>query len=162
MKLLMENWREYLKEEDLSDCPAPTQDPELNAANKQQAAEDPEIQYGFPEQMIAEGKRCGDCAAFNVSENMVRCGGAAEDRSVGYCMMHEFTCAAKRSCLTWAPGGPKTEDSLQEELLNEKCWPGYEKKGMKKMFGKMYPNCVKKKKSKKKNETLNGKLAGVS
>ena len=41
MKLLMENWREYLKEEDLSDCPAPTQDPELNAANKQRAAEDP-------------------------------------------------------------------------------------------------------------------------
>ena len=119
MKLLMENWREYLKEEDLSDCPAPTQNPELNAANKQRAAEDPEVQYGFPEQMIAEGKRCGGCAAFNVSENMVRCGGAAEDRSVGYCMMHEFTCAAKRSCLTWAPGGPKTEDSLQEELLNE-------------------------------------------
>ena len=162
MKLLMENWREYLKEEDLSDCPAPTQDPELNAANKQRAAEDPEVQYGFPEQMIAEGKRCGGCAAFNVSENMVRCGGAAEDRSVGYCMMHEFTCAAKRSCLTWAPGGPKTEDSLQEELLNEKCWPGYEKKGMKKMFGKMYPNCVKKKKSKKKNEEVEIDEAGRS
>jgi hypothetical protein len=30
--------------------------------------------------------------------------------------------------------------------LYEKCWKGYEKKGMKKMFGKMYPNCVKKKK----------------
>ena len=28
--------------------------------------------------------------------------------------------------------------------LDEKCWKGYEKKGMKKMFGKMYPNCVKK------------------
>ena len=45
---------------------------------------------------------------------------------------------------------------IQEELqdvLFEKCWKGYEKKGMKKMFGKMYPNCVKKKKSKKrKNE----------
>ena len=38
-----------------------------------------------------------------------------------------------------------------EQVLTEKCWPGYEKKGMKKMFGKMYPNCVKKKK-KKKNE----------
>ena len=33
-----------------------------------------------------------------------------------------------------------------KELLSEKCWKGYEKKGMKKMFGKMYPNCVKKKK----------------
>ena len=38
-----------------------------------------------------------------------------------------------------------------EQVLLEKCWKGYEKKGMKKMFGKMYPNCVKKKK-KKKNE----------
>jgi len=28
--------------------------------------------------------------------------------------------------------------------LNEKCWKGYEKKGMKTMFGKRYPNCVKK------------------
>ena len=28
--------------------------------------------------------------------------------------------------------------------LEEKCWPGYEKKGMKTMFGKRYPNCVKK------------------
>ena len=41
-----------------------------------------------------------------------------------------------------------------EQLLTEKCWPGYEKKGMKKMFGKMYPNCVKKKKKKKKTKRL--------
>ena len=33
--------------------------------------------------------------------------------------------------------------------LEEKCWPGYEKKGMKTMFGKRYPNCVKKSKKKK-------------
>ena len=32
--------------------------------------------------------------------------------------------------------------------VNEACWKGYEKKGMKKMFGKMYPNCVKKTKKK--------------
>jgi hypothetical protein len=35
------------------------------------------------------------------------------------------------------------------EVLDEKCWKGYEKKGMKTMFGKRYPNCVKKKKTKK-------------
>ena len=42
-----------------------------------------------------------------------------------------------------------------EKILLEKCWPGYEKKGMKKMFGNMYPNCVKKskKKKRKRNET---------
>ena len=41
------------------------------------------------------------------------------------------------------------------DVLQEKCWPGYEKKGMKTMFGKKYPNCVKKsKKKKRKNEDL--------
>ena len=34
---------------------------------------------------------------------------------------------------------------MSEETLDEKCWKGYEKKGMKTMFGKRYPNCVKKK-----------------
>jgi hypothetical protein len=29
------------------------------------------------------------------------------------------------------------------DQINEKCWPGYKKKGMKTMFGKRYPNCVK-------------------
>ena len=33
----------------------------------------------------------------------------------------------------------------KEVELDEKCWKGYEKKGMKTMFGKRYPNCVKKK-----------------
>ena len=30
-----------------------------------------------------------------------------------------------------------------KEELNEKCWVGYTKKGMKTMYGKKYPNCVK-------------------
>lgn len=33
-----------------------------------------------------------------------------------------------------------------EGELTEKCWAGYTQKGMKTMFGKRYPNCVKKKK----------------
>ena len=33
---------------------------------------------------------------------------------------------------------------IEVEVLDEKCWKGYEKKGMKTMFGKRYPNCVKK------------------
>ena len=40
-------------------------------------------------------------------------------------------------------------NEIDGETLNEKCWPGYEKKGMKTMFGKRYPNCVKKKKTRK-------------
>ncbi len=41
------------------------------------------------------------------------------------------------------------------DTLQEKCWKGYTKKGMKTMFGKKYPNCVKNtKKKKKRNEDL--------
>jgi hypothetical protein len=39
----------------------------------------------------------------------------------------------------------KTEE-MKEGELTERCWAGYTQKGMKTMFGKRYPNCVKKKK----------------
>ena len=41
---------------------------------------------------------------------------------------------------------------LIEEVVTEKCWKGYEKKGMKTMFGKRVPNCVK-------NEDVDGKYS---
>ncbi|MEK9699767.1 MAG: DUF192 domain-containing protein, partial [Candidatus Poseidoniales archaeon] len=40
--------------------------------------------------------------------------------------------------------GNKSKKEAVEYELDEKCWKGYEKKGMKTMFGKRYPNCVKK------------------
>ena len=36
------------------------------------------------------------------------------------------------------------EGNVSYSSFMEKCWKGYEKKGMKTMFGKRYPNCVKK------------------
>ena len=36
------------------------------------------------------------------------------------------------------------EGNISYTSFMEKCWKGYEKKGMKTMFGKRYPNCVKK------------------
>merc|ERR1712078_185773 len=48
----------------------------------------------------------------------------------------------------------KEEFSDWRQELDEKCWPGYEKKGMKTMFGKRYPNCVKKSKSKTRKEEI--------
>ena len=39
---------------------------------------------------------------------------------------------------------PATTTSEEVENVDEACWKGYEKKGMKTMFGKRYPNCVKK------------------
>ena len=41
---------------------------------------------------------------------------------------------------------------LIEEIVTEKCWKGYKKKGMKTMFGKRVPNCVK-------NEAVGGKYS---
>jgi len=47
---------------------------------------------------------------------------------------------------------PKKEESkrktqeMEEGELTERCWKGYTQKGMKTMFGKRYPNCVKIKK----------------
>jgi len=37
-------------------------------------------------------------------------------------------------------------EDLFEGEITERCWKGYTQKGMKTMFGKKYPNCVKKKK----------------
>jgi hypothetical protein len=39
-----------------------------------------------------------------------------------------------------------TQKGLVETELTERCWKGYTQKGMKTMFGKKYPNCVKIKK----------------
>ena len=41
------------------------------------------------------------------------------------------------------------KQGLAEDDLDEACWKGYHKEGMKTMFGKRYPNCVK-----NKNESL--------
>ena len=40
----------------------------------------------------------------------------------------------------------KNKSNLDEVELTERCWKGYTQKGMKTMFGKRYPNCVKIKK----------------
>ena len=98
-------------------CPEPTQDKNLNAENKRKAAANDKIMYGHPSkvevlQPLAEkGQLCGNCAAFDITPQMVDCGGANEEGTVGYCKMHDFSCAAEKTCLTWAPGGPKRSAS---------------------------------------------------
>lgn len=42
--------------------------------------------------------------------------------------------------------GPNSKTETNEGELSERCWKGYTQKGMKTMFGKKYPNCVKIKK----------------
>jgi predicted RNA-binding Zn-ribbon protein involved in translation (DUF1610 family) len=96
-------------------CPVATQDQRVNRQNKQKAARDPEIKYGHPKRrrilrpLAEQGKLCGNCAAFDVTKKMQQCGGANAEETAGYCKMHDFTCAAQKTCLTWAPGGPKRQ-----------------------------------------------------
>ena len=48
----------------------------------------------------------------------------------------------------------KCQEEMNESELTERCWKGYTQKGMKTMFGKRYPNCVKIKKKKTIRETI--------
>jgi len=46
------------------------------------------------------------------------------------------------------------DNKTDKSELTERCWKGYTQKGMKTMFGKRYPNCVKIKKKKTIRETI--------
>ena len=53
----------------------------------------------------------------------------------------------KVGAANWGNSSKKEEfepTGISLQQFTEKCWKGYEKKGMKTMFGKRYPNCVKK------------------
>ena len=53
----------------------------------------------------------------------------------------------KVGAANWGNSSKKEEfepTGVSFQQFSEKCWKGYEKKGMKTMFGKRYPNCVKK------------------
>ena len=95
-----------------NNCPKPTQDPKLNALNKGKAAVNRKIAYMHPEdaqkilEFVEEEKLCGNCAAFDISQEMIDCG-VEVDKGFGYCKMHDFSCHKDKTCLTWAPGGPK-------------------------------------------------------
>jgi len=114
MKITRRFLRNLLKEAaGRDDCPEATQDKKLNDKNKKLAAKNKKIKYGHPdkikelEKLAKENKLCGNCAAFDISQKMIDCGGANEEGTMGYCKMHDFSCAAEKTCLTYAPGGPK-------------------------------------------------------
>jgi hypothetical protein len=51
----------------------------------------------------------------------------------------------KTTCSEYMSDSDMKEEQNESEIT-ERCWKGYTQKGMKTMFGKRYPNCVKKKK----------------
>ena len=114
MKLTKRFLKNILREARGDDsCPAPTQDQELSDFNRGLAAQNRTVAYMHPEDALKildlanQGKLCGNCAAFDITPKMVQCGGANEEGTVGYCKMHDFSCASEKTCLTYAPGGPK-------------------------------------------------------
>ena len=120
-------------------CPPATQSIDVNLKNRQKAIDE----YGYgpldpnePNEEFWQAKAaewnmtdpdqartalCGNCAAFDKSEDMLDCiakGIGTEPASdphdtidagdLGYCKFLKFKCAAKRTCDAWVEGGPIT------------------------------------------------------
>jgi hypothetical protein len=72
----------------------------------------------------AKTMRCGNCAAFNQKQHIIKCieegiGDGMEDDAMdvieagvlGFCEIFDFKCAAKRTCAAWIVGGPIKDES---------------------------------------------------
>ena len=76
----------------------------------------------------AKSSRCGNCAAFDITEKTLDCiakgigdDGGSEDPfdvikagNLGYCRFLKFKCAAARTCNVWVVGGPLTDDKMYD------------------------------------------------
>lgn len=116
-------------------CPVATYDVDVNLKNRQKAIDDYHYGPANPDEpgdywkkagkiwgisaKAAETMRCGNCAAFDVSDKMWACieaGIQGDEKSadamatihkadLGYCNFLHFKCAGTRSCKAWVTGG---------------------------------------------------------
>ena len=116
-------------------CPLATHDIDVNLKNRQRAIDEyhygpanPDVPEDYWKQAAdrwnisvktAETMRCGNCAAFDVSDKMWACieAGIQGDEpaadgmasihkaDLGYCNFLHFKCAGTRSCTAWIAGG---------------------------------------------------------
>ena len=135
---------QMMSDSDTSECPAPTQDITLNLKNRAKAIT--AAKYGpenpnLPNEAFwrrkadtwdvsiddAKKSRCGNCAAFNVSDKIKQCiadgigneadpWGTIKLADLGYCEIFDFKCAASRTCDAWVVGGPNTGEAKDEEM----------------------------------------------
>ena len=131
-------------------CPIATQDIHVNLKNRDHAFK--EYGYGpanpeLPNEAFwndkanewqtqvrqAKSMRCGNCAAFIQTPEMLACikygideeEGYAEDvmkaANLGYCELFDFKCAADRTCSAWLVGGPITSSKVEidDDALND-------------------------------------------
>jgi hypothetical protein len=136
-------------EGDGENCPMPTQDITLNLKNRAKAItsaaygpENPKLpNRAFwakkadawdVSERDAKTSLCGNCAAFNVSDDMKECiakgigmdadpWGTIRLADLGYCEIFDFKCAASRTCDAWVVGGPNTgeQEGEMEEVEGE-------------------------------------------
>lgn len=133
---------QMMSESDTSQCPMPTQDITLNLKNRAKAIttakygpENPNLPNdNYWKRMAdewdvsvedAKKSRCGNCAAFNVSDKMKQCiadgigkdadpWGTIELADLGFCEIFDFKCAGSRTCISWIVGGPNTGETENE------------------------------------------------
>ena len=144
----------------LATCPPATQSIPLNLKNRQKCID--EAHYGplnpnepnedywkakakmFNDSVEdAKSARCGNCAAFNRSADILNCiaeaiGGddawdVVDAGELGYCEFYDFKCASSRTCDAWVA------KSVNMDLEPNPCWEGYEPIGLKDDGS---PNCV--------------------
>ena len=130
---------DILSEAELNQCPAPTQNIELNLQNRQKAINE----YGYgplnpnePNEEYWKKKAdmfggdlgsakkalCGNCSFFVQTKSMLDCiANGINDTNewdtidagdLGYCEAFDFKCAASRTCDAWVVGGPITEEDM--------------------------------------------------
>jgi hypothetical protein len=125
-------------EEKATGCPLGTRDLGVNLMNRQNAIDN--FGYGPMNPMeeskefwekkakiwnvsvdYAKTSRCGNCAAFNISDQMRKCiknglqngesanvgaEGTINKADLGYCVVLHFKCAGTRTCDAWLTNGP--------------------------------------------------------
>ena len=135
---------QMMSDSDTSECPLPTQDITLNLKNRAKAIT--AAKYGPENPALpntpfwakkadawdvtvddAKQSLCGNCAAFNVSEDIKECiaqgigneadpWGTIKLADLGYCEIFDFKCAASRTCDAWVVGGPNTGEAKGEDM----------------------------------------------
>ena len=128
-------------------CPMPTQDITLNLKNRAKAITSAAYGPQNPKlpnrafwakkadtwdvsEKAAKTSLCGNCAAFNVSDDIRECiaqgigidtdpWGTIELAELGYCEIFDFKCAAQRTCNAWVVGGPNTGEQEGEDMEDE-------------------------------------------
>lgn len=123
-------------------CPRATHDIDFNLANRQKAIDQYHYGPANPDEpgdywknaarrwkvteKTVKTMRCGNCAAFDVSDTMRDCiesGIRGDEKNIdaaatinlsdlGYCNFHAFKCAGSRTCASWVTGGPITQKDL--------------------------------------------------